>query len=100
MYDMRQSGKWMVLLDDRILELFEEDDTGVMAPSEIASDERILHSSGHVSRRCKKLEEYGLLKLVSKGVYSLTEQGEQYLEGDYNTRDEKEVRLPEDETAD
>lgn len=97
---MRKSGKWMVLLDDRILELFNEDDIGVMSPSEIASDERILHSSGHVSRRCKKLEEYGLLKLVSKGVYSLTEQGENYLEGEYDTKDRKEARETENKTAD
>lgn len=97
---MRKSGKWMVLLDDRILELFTEDDSGIMSPSEIANDERILHSSGHVSRRCKKLEEYGLLKVVSKGVYTLTEQGEEYLEGEYNTRDEEEITLSEDETVD
>ena len=97
---MRQSGKWMVLLDDRILELFQEDESGIMSPSEIARDKRILHSSGHVSRRCKKLEEYGLLKVVSKGVYTLTEQGEKYLKGEYNTQDEKEMTLQEDETAD
>ena len=90
----------MVLLDDRILELFHEDDSGIMSPSEVASDERILHSSGHVSRRCKKLEEYGLLKLVSKGVYTLTERGEEYLDGEYNTQDEEEIALPEDGTAD
>lgn len=85
----------MVLLDDRILELFREDDSGIMSPSEIASDERILHSSGYVSRRCKELEEHGLLELVSKGVYSLTEQGEEYLEGEYNTQDEEDIRLTE-----
>jgi Mn-dependent DtxR family transcriptional regulator len=90
----------MVLLDDRILELFHEDDTGIMSPSEIAADERILHSAGYVSRRCKKLEEYGLLKLVSKGVYKLTEQGEEYLKGEYNTQDEAEITIAGDESAD
>jgi Mn-dependent DtxR family transcriptional regulator len=90
----------MVLLDDRILELFQEDDSGIMSPSEIARDERILHSSGHVSRRCKTLEENGLLKLVSKGVYKLTERGEEYLAGEYNTQDGEEITVPEDGTAD
>lgn len=92
---MRQSGKWMVLLDDRILELIQEDKNGVMSPSEIADDERILHSSAHVARRCQKLEEHGLLELVSKSVYTLTEQGEEYLEGEYNTQDE-EITISDD----
>lgn len=81
---MRQSGKWMVLLDDRILELISEDEQGFMSPSEIAEDGRILHSSTHVGRRCKKLAEHGLLNSVGRGVYTITSDGEKYLKGEHN----------------
>jgi predicted transcriptional regulator len=80
---MRRSGKWMVLLDDRILELLNEEEDRFMTPSEMAEDKRIPYSSQHIGRRCKKLEEHGLIQSVSRGVYRITEEGQQYLEGEY-----------------
>jgi len=90
---MRKSGKWMVLLDDRILELLNEDEDGFLTPSEIADDKRIPYSSVHVGRRCKKLAEHGLLKAVSRGVYMITEKGELYLEGEYNAAEGNDVEV-------
>lgn len=72
----------MVLLDDRILELLEEE--GFMTPSEIADDDRIPYSAQHVGDRCRKLAEHGLVENVGNGVYRITERGEQYLEGELN----------------
>lgn len=75
----------MVLLDDRILELLSQNKGEYMAPSEMAEDDRIQHSAAHIGRRCKKLEEHGLLRSVGRGNYTITEQGLAYLEGEYNT---------------
>jgi len=96
---MRQSGKWMVLLDDRILELISEDDQGFMSPSDIAEDNRILHSSTHVGRRCKKLAEHGLLQSVGRGVYTITSEGESYLEGEYNAAENGNAVVSTSESA-
>jgi len=81
---MRRSGKWMVLLDDRILELLNQEENEFMTPSEIADDDRIPYSSNHVGRRCKKLAEHGLLQSVGRGVYTITDNGRAYLKGEYS----------------
>lgn len=90
---MRKSGKWMVLLDDRILELLQEDEDGFLTPSEIADDKRIPFSAAHVGRRCKKLSEHGMIKAVSRGVYTVTERGEAYLQGEYNAAEVNDVEV-------
>lgn len=77
---MRVSPRWMVLLDDRILELISEE--GPLTPSKIASDSRIPYGSQHVGNRCRELAENGLLKNVGNGVYVLTDRGEDYLQGE------------------
>lgn len=81
---MRKSGKWMVLLDDRILELLSEEENEFMGPSDIASHEGIPYSSNHVARRCRKLAEHGLLQSVGRGVYTITDKGLAYLDEEYN----------------
>lgn len=90
---MRKSGKWMVLLDERILELLSEEENEFMSPSDIADHSRIPYSSQHVGRRCKKLAEHGLLKPVARGVYTVTQEGEAYLEGEYNAAESGDVEL-------
>lgn len=96
---MRKSGKWMVLLDDRILELLAEEDNQYMAPSDIADDNRIHYTSQHVGRRCKKLAEHGLLQSVGRGVYTITEEGRAYLEGEYNAAEQNDVEASENSTS-
>lgn len=86
---MRISGKWMVLLDDRILEFLQEE--GPKIPSKIANDDRIHYGDQYVGDRCRKLSEYGLLENIGNGVYVITEQGKQYLAGDL---DASELEAP------
>ena len=86
----------MVLLDDRILELLEEEENEYMAPSDIAEDDRIHYSSNHVGRRCKKLAEHGLLLSVGRGVYTITDEGRAYLRGEYNAAEQNDVEVSED----
>jgi Mn-dependent DtxR family transcriptional regulator len=53
-------------------------------------------SRTHVSRRLSKLSEHGLLHTLANGVYTLTDEGEAYLAGEYDA--ENGVYL--DETGD
>ena len=90
---MRKSGKWMVLLDERILELLSKEENEFMSPSDIAEHKRIPYSSQHVGRRCKKLAEHGLLKPVARGVYTITEEGVAYLNGEYSAAENSNIEL-------
>mgnify|MGYP006291348541 CR=1 FL=1 len=96
---MRKSGKWMVLLDERILELLSEEENEFMSPSDIADHNGIPYSSQHVGRRCKKLAEYGLLKPVARGVYTITREGRAYLEGEYNAAENGNAEVSTSEGA-
>lgn len=77
---MRLSAKWMVLADDRILEFLQEE--GPHAPSKISGDERFPWSRQHIGNRCRELARRGLLRNIGNGVYTITEDGEQYLAGE------------------
>jgi len=74
----------MVLLDERILELFSEKEDEFMSPSEIAGHNRIPYSSQYVGERCRKLANHGLLLAVGNGIYTVTDDGLAYLEGEYD----------------
>lgn len=96
---MRRSADWQVLLDDRILELFEEEDNeAFFSPSEIAEDERIRYSAPYVGKRCRKLADHGLLQRVSQSVYRITDEGRAYLRGEYDV--EKGSYIMDDEAHD
>jgi predicted transcriptional regulator len=82
---MRQSGKWMTIWDDRILELI--DDRGAGNPSALADHDNIRVSAAHVSRRLGTLADHGLLSKVGKGVYVITDDGRAYLSGDVDAED-------------
>ncbi|GAA0651236.1 helix-turn-helix domain-containing protein [Salarchaeum japonicum] len=88
----------MVLLDDRILELFEETGEEYMSPSEIAGHNVIPYSVSYVSQRCKKLAEHGLLQPVGNGVYTMTDEGRAYLREEYNTAENSGIEV-ENENA-
>ena len=77
---MRLSADWMTIADDRLLEYIAENETAT--PTEMAESDLVRFKRVHLQRRCKKLEKYGLLRQVGNGVYMLSEQGQQYLEGD------------------
>lgn len=88
---MRKSGKWMVLLDERILELFAEEDEEFMSPSDIADHVEIDYSSQYVGTRCGKLAKHGLLQAVGNGVYTITEEGRAYLREEYDASESNDV---------
>ncbi|MFD1572032.1 MarR family transcriptional regulator [Halorubrum laminariae] len=80
---MRHSGKWMTSLDDRILEFLHE--TKPTTPTKMTNEASLPYSRQHVDRRCKKLDEEGLVEGLGNGVYRITDDGEAYLEGRLNT---------------
>jgi DNA-binding PadR family transcriptional regulator len=79
---MRFSGSWQSVWDDRILEIISQE--GPSSPKTI-KDTGVIHvSKGHISNRLSTMAEHGLLHRLPNGVYSLTEEGEAYLEGEYD----------------
>lgn len=85
---MRHSGTWMTVWDDRILEYIEESDKDAAAVGELTDSDVIHVSNAHVSRRCRKLTEKGLLVALGNGVFAITDVGRAYLEGEYDAENE------------
>lgn len=79
---MRQPGTWMTIWDDRILEHIRENEGGRVG--ELAEKSNVRISNPHVSRRCRKLSDNGLLRDLGNGVYVITDEGEAYLDGEYD----------------
>ena len=74
--NMRQDADWMVPSDDTILELVREH--GNLTPQAI--DDLGGPSAGHARNRCPKLADYGLLVMISRGLYNITDDGRAYLD--------------------
>lgn len=72
----------MTIWDDRILEYLREHEGATVG--EMTDSESIRVSSAHVSRRSKKLAEHGLVRPIGNGAYIITDEGEAYLDGDYD----------------
>lgn len=89
----------MVLLDDRILELFEETGEEYMSPTEIAENDVIPYTSQYVGERCRKLAEHGLLQPVGNGVYTMTEEGRAYLREEYNTAENGGIEVESEDAT-
>jgi len=81
---MRHSANWQNIWDDRILEIAEEDDDGIVTVGDLAGHELIRTSRSTVSRRCSKLADNGLLRRVSEGVYVITDEGRGYIDEKYD----------------
>lgn len=82
---MRKSADWMAHADERILEFLAE--YGNHQPAQIAARLEGIgggmdYHPNYVGRRCRKLAEYGVLRNIGNGVYQITEEGEQFLEGE------------------
>nr|WP_049942153.1 PhiH1 repressor [Haloterrigena turkmenica] len=77
---VRQPAEWMQPVDDRILEIFR--DHGNLTPA--AVEKFGGPSSSHASRRCKQLARYGLLEQIVTGLYAITEEGEAYLDEEFD----------------
>lgn len=91
--DMRKSGRWMSIVDERILEYLDEHEFG--SPGEIHKECCIDYSREYFSQRIRILNDHGLVQRINpNGVYRITENGENYLIGEYDARvhdDEKEA---------
>ena len=86
---MRQSGSWMTIWDDRILEIVREEGNG--SATKLADREEIATSRPNVTRRLQKLADHELLQPLPNGVYVITEEGEAYLDGEYDAERERYI---------
>jgi DNA-binding IclR family transcriptional regulator len=82
---MRESGTWMTIWDDRILEILREE--GPKSVGELTKHPNIRISHSQVSRRCGTLAEHGMLDAFANGVYDITEQGLRYLDGELDAEE-------------
>lgn len=83
----------MVLADDRILEYLREEEAAT--PSDMVKSGFVRYSNTYISQRLSKLAERGLVKKISRGVYTITERGEQYLDGEIDTSEDMPDEVPE-----
>ncbi|AXG09495.1 hypothetical protein DU484_06220 [Haloplanus rubicundus] len=82
---MRKSASWMVLWDDRLLEIARRE--GHISPK-TAEDSGYVHiTNAQISRRLSKLADHGLLRRLPNGVYTITAEGEKYLDGELNAEE-------------
>ncbi len=82
----------MVLADDRILEYLRENETA--GATKMAESGDVRYSQSYISKRAKKLAEHGLAKHLGNGVYTITERGEKYLEGEIDTSEDAPDEVP------
>lgn len=87
----------MTIWDDRIMEVIRED--GPTSASELDKVDYIRTSRPNISRRLNKLADHGLLHRLPNGVYSLTEKGNQYLDGELDVEELEEKSENGDEGA-
>lgn len=95
--NMRKSADWMTIWDDRILEVIREEGSG--SPTPLSEHDYIHISASQVSKRLKKLSEYGLLEALGNGVYVTTPEGERYLDGELAVDDVNDQPSNGDEGA-
>jgi len=76
----RASAEWMKREDERILEYLDEN--GLCSARLISREVFEKVSTGHVSERLGMLKYAGLVDRTGLTSYELTEQGQQYLDGD------------------
>jgi Mn-dependent DtxR family transcriptional regulator len=79
---MRRSAEWMVLCDERILEYLSEHDSGT--PTEMKESGYVRWSRPYISQRAQKLADEGLLQHLGNGVYIITDEGDAYLDEEYD----------------
>lgn len=80
--DVRLTAEWTTQADERIMEWLK--DAGTHPSSAIGhrlNQLGVEYTRPHISRRCKKLSEYGLLEKNYQN-YSITEKGELFLNGE------------------
>ncbi|WP_435097235.1 hypothetical protein [Halarchaeum sp. P4] len=79
---MRKSGSWQSVWDDRILEYLRECETGTA--TEMKESGYFSVSRSQLSRRLSKLADHDLVRHLGNGVYTITDEGEAYLNEEYD----------------
>lgn len=87
----RFSADWMVIWDDRVLEILLAE--GTATPTDIAQKEGILVGRSHITKRLRKLADNGLCEDLGNGVYCLDIEGVGYLLGQYHVQDTEWIGL-------
>jgi len=84
---VRLSPDWWSVADDRILEFLDLE--GPHTPKRIADSGIVKFSRQHVNMRLGVLNETGFVEkdVIGRGVYQITEQGEEYLRGEFDAQD-------------
>lgn len=82
---MRKHADWITQTDERILEYLREHGN---APPSVIQDrlagigEDLTYSTNHLGMRCRTLADHGLAENLGGGTYSITDLGEQFLDGE------------------
>jgi len=95
---MRKSAEWMTIWDDRILEILRDD--GPTSPTPLSNHDHVHIGKSGISKRLNRMREHGLVQELGNGVYSITETGELYLEGEVDAEDLDEGNPSEDDEKD
>lgn len=93
MNQYRHSGSWMSLWDDRILEILSIE--GPETPSTISDRDFIHVGNSNISRRLSKLNDNGLVSPLGNGVYQITDEGRNYLLGEYDAETGEYLERPD-----
>jgi len=83
---VRRSASWQSVWDDRILEWIRENE-GTGTAGQMKDSDIIRCSRPTISRRLNKLADHGLVRDVGNGAYMLTEEGEAYLDEEYDAEE-------------
>ncbi|WP_058366536.1 winged helix-turn-helix domain-containing protein [Haloparvum sedimenti] len=94
---MRKSADWMTIWDDRILEIIREE--GPMSPTPLSNHDYIRIGKSGVSKRLNRMKDHGLVQELGNGVYSITEKGVSYLDGEIDASDLVEEETENGDTA-
>jgi len=65
-----------------------KENEGTGTPKELEESGLIRVTRTQISRRMKRLSEYGLLKHIGHGAYIITDEGKAYLQGEYDAEEE------------
>lgn len=74
----------MASVDESILEYLSEHETG--SPTQMMEDAGLPYSPSHISMRCSVLADKGMIQPLGRGVYRITERGEDFLAGEFDAR--------------
>lgn len=82
----RRRANWMTRTDDEILEYLCEQGAGT--PKSMSDD--LGRNNNYLTTRCKQLTDYGLVEQPSRGFYTISDEGREYLAGELDASELEE----------